>query len=165
MNSRLSLARSEFSHSRWDAEPSIDEPADLDLVPATRSSLVRRVSVAVARFLAVFCIGAAATLAWQSHGDAARRTIASSSPRFAWLAPPAAPTAPIAPATSASASPDQIKAISHGLAVVRQSVDQLAAEITKLQASKPDSPGRALASPPPPVAAAVRKPVPLQATR
>jgi hypothetical protein len=165
MNSRLSLARSEFSHSRWDTEPSIEEPSDLDLVPATRSSFGKRVSLAFVRFLTVFCIGAVATLAWQSYGDKARGMIASSSPRLAWLAPPAAPTVQTAPTALASASPDQIKALSHGLAVVRQSVDQLAAEISKLQAAKQDSPGRASA-PPPPAAAPVRKPVPpLQATR
>src|SRR5258706_14142704 len=50
--------------------------------------------------------------------------IARWSPPLAWLAPPAAP---------AGASPDQIVAISRDLAVVRQSVDKLAADVTKLQ--------------------------------
>jgi len=56
------------------------------------------------RFLIAFCVGIAATLAWQSYGDAARQTIASSHPQLAWLAPevavaqtaPAATVPPIA---------------------------------------------------------------------
>lgn len=70
-------------------------------------------------------IGVTATLVWQSCAGPARETIASWSPRLAWLAPPAPP-----------AGPDQIVAISRDLAVVRQSVDKLAADITKLQASQ-----------------------------
>jgi hypothetical protein len=95
-------------------------------------------------------------LAWQSYGDAAREVIASSSEQLSWLAPPAAGVAQaaprmIAPAAPAAPSPDleQIKAMSLGLAVVRQSVDQLAAQvaagqeqmtrdITKLQAAEQD---------------------------
>jgi hypothetical protein len=130
-----------------------------------RSSLRRRASVVLARFLITFCIGVAATLAWQSYGDAARGKIASSSPQLGGFAPQAAPVAqapPVAqtaPAQSAGASPDQIKAISQSLAVVRQSVDRLAAEITRLQATKQDGLDRTSAPPPAPA----RKPVPLQA--
>src|SRR5258708_34508158 len=47
--------------------------------------------------LVTFCIGVAATLAWQSYGDAARRAIASSFPRLGWLAPQAAPVVPNTP--------------------------------------------------------------------
>jgi hypothetical protein len=115
-----------------------------------------------------FCIGVAATLAWQSYGDALREMIASSSPQLGWLAP----TAPVAQTAPAAPSPDldELKAISRGLAVVRQSVDQLAAgqqqmtrEITKLQATKQDSLDRTSAPPSSPAAAAARKPVPSQA--
>jgi hypothetical protein len=52
-------------------------------------------SRALSRFLIVFCGGVAATLAWWSYGDAARRMIASSYPQFRSLAP--ALTAPEAP--------------------------------------------------------------------
>jgi hypothetical protein len=75
-------------------------------------------------FLMIFYIGVFATLAWQSYGGAAREAIANWSPRLAWLAPPAA---------SAGGSPDQIVAITRDLAVVRQSVDELAANVSKLQ--------------------------------
>jgi hypothetical protein len=92
-----------------------------------------------------FFIGITATLAWQSYGGPARETIASWSPsRLTWLAPPAAPT-----------GPDQIVAISRDLAVVRQSVDKLAADITKLQAPQQGA-DRTSASPPSAVPA--RKP-------
>jgi hypothetical protein len=91
-----------------------------------------------------FFIGITVTLAWQSYGGPARETIAGWSPRLAWLATPAAPT-----------GPDQIVAISRDLAVVRQSVDKLAADIVKLQA-----PQQGTTSPPSAVAAPARKPGP-----
>ena len=84
------------------------------------------------RLLITFCIGIAATLAWQSYGDAAREMLANSSPQLSWLAPQAAvaQTAPdaIAPATS-SLDPQQLKEMSADLAAVRQKVDQLAAQV------------------------------------
>jgi hypothetical protein len=75
-----------------------------------------------------FCIGVVATLAWQTYGGAAREMIARSFPRLGWLAPPAAPDAQADPA---AISPDQeeLKAISFGLAGVRQRVDQIAAQL------------------------------------
>jgi hypothetical protein len=76
------------------------------------------------RVLAFLVIGVAGTLAWQSYGDPARATIASWSSHLAWVAPPA-PT-----------GADQIVAISRDLAVVRQSVDKLANDVAKLQASQ-----------------------------
>jgi hypothetical protein len=50
-------------------------------------SSVKRASLALVRFLIALCIGIAATLAWQSYGDAARAMIANSSPQLGWLAP------------------------------------------------------------------------------
>jgi hypothetical protein len=84
-------------------------------------------------FLITFCIGVAATLGWQSYGDAAREMIASSYPQLGWLAPTPAPNAQDAPETTALAAPDapspdqqQPAAISHELDAVRQSVDRIA---------------------------------------
>ena len=129
-----------------------------------------------ARFLIIFCIGVAATLAWQSYGDAAREMIANSSPQLGWLAPEAAPVAQttppdvVAPTPPATPSPDvqQIKAMLLGLAAVRQSVEQLAAgqeqmtgEIAKLQAAEQEILNKISASPPRPAAAPARKPAPL----
>jgi hypothetical protein len=119
------------------------------------------------RFLMTFCIGVAATLAWQSYGDAAREMIAHSSPRLAWLAPPAAPAAPVGRADPAALSPDQeeLKALSFGLAGVRQRVDQIAAQLAagqeqmtgditnKLQAAEQDILDKIAAPPPQPAPA------------
>src|SRR6516165_2949117 len=109
MSSTLSPTQSEFSAGRWAVKPWVDatvRPADLknDRFPSKRPSLAGRSSRAVVRFLIAFCIGVAATLAWQSYGDAAREMIASSSPQLVWLAPQTAPAAPPAPAAP---SPDQ----------------------------------------------------------
>jgi hypothetical protein len=163
MSSRLSHALSEFSKGRWATEPSDDpplHPTELDLVPSMRSSPRKR-ALALARFLITFCIGVAATLAWQSYGDAARGMIARSSPRLGWLAPQAAPVVRTVPAASAGSSPDlnQLKAISRDLDVVRQSVDKLAAEISKVRVAKQDT-DRTSAPPSAPTGAAVRKPAP-----
>jgi uncharacterized phage infection (PIP) family protein YhgE len=85
-------------------------------------------------FLIIFCIGVAATLGWQSYGDAAREMIASSYPQLGWLAPKPAPNAENGPEMVALATPDalspdqqQFKAISHDLDALRQSVDRIAA--------------------------------------
>jgi hypothetical protein len=100
------------------------------------------------RFLAFLIIGVAGTLAWQPYGGPARETIASWSPRLAWLAPPALPT-----------GADQIVAISRDLAVMRQGVDKLAADIAKLQATQQDRASTS-ASPPPAAVVPARKPSP-----
>ena len=42
------------------------------------------------RFLVGVCVGVAATLAWQSYGDAARAMVAGTLPQLGWLAPQAA---------------------------------------------------------------------------
>src|SRR5215813_7855519 len=98
------------------------------------------------RFTMFVFIGASGALAWQSYGGAAREKVASWSPYLASWVPPAAP---------AGDSPEQIVAISRDLAVVRQSVDKLAADITKLQAPQQ---GAARTSVSPHSAAGVRKP-------
>jgi hypothetical protein len=86
------------------------------------------------RYLITFCIGAAATLAWQSYGDAALETVAKSYPQLSFVAP--RPTTPIAnnvpdviaTAGQAAPSPDgqQLNDMSLDLAAIRQSVEQIA---------------------------------------
>jgi hypothetical protein len=177
MSSTLSPTQSD-SAGRLPTEPSDDpttlRPADLrnDLFPSKRSSIAPR---AFARFLITFCIGVGATLAWQSHGDAAKEMTASSLPRLSWLAPQTAPDT-IAPAAP---TPDQqqLEAMSldlaavrqsvNELAAVRQSVDQLAAgqeqmtrEITKLQVTEQYILDKMSTPLPRPAPAPARKPVP-----
>src|SRR5260370_12091342 len=55
--------------------------------------------------LITFCVGVAATLGWQSYGDAAREIIASSYPQLGWFAPKPAPNTPNAPDLSTLALP------------------------------------------------------------
>jgi hypothetical protein len=130
-------------------DPSEREPFSDEFDPSQngqRRSLGRQVSAALIRFLIVFGIGVAATLTWQSYSNAARRMVAGLFPELGWLAPRTAPAA--SPAPFASASPDQLAALSHSVAAVRQSVDKLAADITRLQAAKQEPPPvRAAASP------------------
>jgi hypothetical protein len=80
-------------------------------------------------FLITFCIGVAATLAWQSYGDVAREMIANSYPQLGWLAPKAEPVALNAPDTTAQATPpsDQQLLNAMSLDAVRQMVDRVAA--------------------------------------
>jgi hypothetical protein len=154
----MSSMRSEFPADLLAGEPSVVRPR-----PRKRPL----------RFLIAVGIGVAATLGWQSYGDAAREIVASSYPQLGWLAPQAA-AAQTAPATiaAATASLDQqeLRTVSLGLAAVRQRVDQLAAQVAagqeqmtrdftaKLHAVEQDILDKI--SPPPPAAAPVRKPAP-----
>ena len=130
--------------------PARDSPAK----PGTpvRSWLHRLVPFGFVRFLMVFFIGVVATLAWQSYGRAAREVIAS------WLAPGAAGQG--APIPFADASSDDLIAMSRSLVTLRDGVDKLAAEITKLQATKHGMPDAASAHLPSSAEVPVQKPAP-----
>ena len=153
------------------ARPGLD-PMDSS-VGAMGPSLGGRASRGLARFLIIFCTGVAATLAWQSYGDAARGMIANSYPQLSWLAPQTAPltqTASETPASAAAPSPEleQLKEMSSAFATMRQRVDQLAASqqqmadgIAKLTADQQQLLQKISAPPPRPAAAPARKPVPL----
>jgi len=162
MSSMLSPTQSEFSPNR-PAIPSLEMSARHDLktarVLSESLSLRRRAPRAIFRFLIVFCLGITATLGWQSYGDVARVMIVNSSEQLGWLAPaPVARASRIsAPAAVAAPFPDieDLKTMSVGLAIVRQNVDQLitgqeqmAREITKLQAAEQDVLQR-ISEPPP----------------
>ena len=92
----------------------------------------------------------------------------SSSPQLGWLAPQAASVVPIVPAPATAASPD-VQQLAFGLAAVRQSVDQLAAQleagqrqvggdIAKLQADEQEILHKLSVTPPRPTAAPAHKP-------
>ena len=171
MSSTLSSIQSNPAPRRLAVAEPIEEPVDSsfplanDDLPSDRLPLGKRLS----RFLIPFCIGVAATLAWQSYGDTAREMIAGWSPQLSWLAPPAAPVAE----ASAALSPDQeeLKGIWFGLAGVRQRVDEIAAQlaagqeqvtrdINNLKAVEQDILDK-ISAPPPRPAAPARKSVPL----
>src|SRR5215470_5371564 len=115
MSAMPSPAQTDFSEGSLPVKPLVEaaaiRPADLksDRFPGKRQSLWKRVPLAVTRFLITFGVGVGATLAWQSHGDTARETIANMSPQqLGWLAPQAAPVAQNVadPVSSAAALPD-----------------------------------------------------------
>lgn len=95
----------------------------------------------VVRLLIFVFVGVIATLAWQSYGGPAREALASLSPRLAWLAPPAEP---------AGAFSDHIAAISRDLAAARQSVDKVAAALSKLETLRKGAPDKTAAPQPSP---------------
>jgi hypothetical protein len=154
----MNPTRSEFPDDLLAGEPSFPRPAS------------RRRPV---RVLITFCLGIAATLAWQSYGDRARGTLANLSPQLGWLAPQAA-LAQTAGAATAAATPavdqQEFKAMSLNIAAVRQRVDQLSAQLAagqeqvtrdftmKLQAAEQDILGKIPAPPQQAAAAPARKP-------
>jgi hypothetical protein len=132
----MSSTVSEFSRNRPAAEPSNKRRLSTtvrNLITKVRSWLGKLVSIALVRVLMIFVIGFAAGAAWQSYGGAARKAVAGWSPRLAWLAPAAAPD---------GTSPERLKATTLALAAVRQSVDRLSTEITKLEAQGGNPPRR-----------------------
>jgi hypothetical protein len=175
MNSKFSPAQSD-SPTHLGAVKSTADAATRSSRDAVimRPSLSRRISRRVTRFVIVFCIGVSTALAWQSYGDDARAMIASSSPQLGWLAPQAAsvvPTAPDVAAPAAAASGD-LQGLALGLASVRQSVDQLTAQlaagqrqiggdIATLQAREQEILQKVSAAAPRSPAAPVRKPTPV----
>ena len=175
MDSRSGPTQPELPTSLEAARPTVDAITrpSLDTI-IKRPSLGRRASRGLARFLVVFCSGVAGALAWQSYGDVARATIANSSPQLGWLAPQTASFVPIATdvVTPAVAATPDLQQLTLGLASVRQSVDQLAAQlaaghqqmasdIAKLQADEQKIIQKLSAAPPRPPAAPAHKPAPV----
>ena len=101
----------------------------------------KRGSRGFGRYLVAILIGVAATLAWQSYGDAAKQVIATKAPELGWspeakqmiaswtlgwTKPPASreKIAPETPAPSLDAA--QVQRITQILAVVRETLQELA---------------------------------------
>jgi hypothetical protein len=80
-----------------------------DRLPTSRPSFGKQASLAFGYYLIVFSVGAAATLAWQAYGDAARHLIA--------------------PAPASTSDQQQLNAMSLDLDAVRRSIDGLAITI------------------------------------
>ena len=131
MASTLPCVRTDSPVDRWS-----DEPLTLDLgqrdASASPPSPDKRSSRGLLRFLITICIGVASTLAWQSYGDVARQMIAKLASQAAPLMQAASNR--VTPAEPATPSDDlqQLKAMSPDLAAVRQSVDQLAAQLQQM---------------------------------
>jgi hypothetical protein len=139
MSAISSAVQSEFSKSSLPVKKQLVEklaidPANLknDQFESERLRLGKRVRLSLVAIM--FCVGVAATLAWQARGDVARKAIAGAFPQLGWLAPQAAPVTQntpdiFVPTASAAQSPDQqqLTAMPLDLDAMRQSVDQLAA--------------------------------------
>src|SRR5260370_29661628 len=111
MSTMPSHKQPEFSTASLLATPTVDAAIDRLAevknvqLQTSRTSLGKRALLAFAYYLIVFSVGVAATLAWQTYGDAARHLIA--------------------PAASAS-DQQQLNAMSPDLDAVRRSIDGLA---------------------------------------
>src|SRR6267378_1425789 len=130
MNAMSSPAQSEFYAGVSPVEASAVCPAD---VKNDRSLGGRRRALHTLSSLPIaFCIGVAATLAWQSYGDAAREIIANAHPQLGWLVPQGEPVTQNAADTVTVAGPaapafdqQQLNAMSTDIETVRQSIDRI----------------------------------------
>ena len=101
-----------------------------------RRSIGRRIFRTLARFFIAVLIGVGATLAWQSHGDEAREMVRTQAPSLVWLLPVSTTKSPAddqgATAATSAELVQQLKPLTLDLAVVRHSLEQLAAKIEQL---------------------------------
>jgi hypothetical protein len=97
---------------------------------------------ALARFFVAVLIGVGVTLAWQSHGDEAKVMVSTWAPSLGWLLPVSTTKSPPdgQESTAATAtSPElvqQLKPLALDLAIVRHSLEQLAAKLGQLDAKQ-----------------------------
>ena len=115
-----------------------------------RPSISRRMFRALVRFSIAVLIGVGATLAWQSYGDEGKEMVSTWIPSVAWLLPvsttksspdglmlaqdaappPSASVTQTSAPTAAATSPElvQLEPMARDLAVMRRSLEQLAAK-------------------------------------
>ena len=141
-----------------------------DNVASNRPSIGRRMFRTLTRFFIAVLIGVGGTLAWQSHGDAAREMVVARAPTLAWLLSVSTTKSPAVAATA----PDpvqQLEPMASNLDVVRRSVEQLTAKqeqmaqnIAALQAVEEDIRQKMSSTPPAPAqqAASIPQPKPPQ---
>ena len=97
-----------------------------DLGESDRSSFATRMFRSVARFFIVALIGAGVTLAWQSHGEAAKQMVRTQAPSLAWLFPPSTANSTSEGQVTPAAA-QELKPMALDVAAVRRNVEQLAA--------------------------------------
>ena len=139
-------------------KPSIRSPRPSGLkddhVASDRPSIGRRIFRTLTRFFIAVLIGVSATLAWQSHGDAARDMVVARAPLLGWLFSVSTTKSPAVAAT-APEPVQQLEPLASNLDIVRRGVEQLAAQqdlmarnIATLQAVDEDI-RQKVSSPPP----------------
>jgi hypothetical protein len=177
--------RSGFT-SRLDLEAS-ERKAIYDHLVAIEKEIKRQGSRRFTRYLVAILIGVAATLAWQSYGEATKQIIATRAPELGWSpeakqmiaswtlgwtkpsagsekqAAPVAQTAPSAPSIDA----EKVQQMTRSLSALQQTVEQLAAGqdqmtrvIGRLETAVTELIVKMPEPPPQPPAAPARKPTP-----
>ena len=101
----------------------------------SRPSIGKRAFRALIRFFFAVLIGIGATLAWQSYGDEAKAMITTWAPSLGSLLPVSALESPAAPAALAQLE-QKLKPMALDLAIVRRSLEQLAAMQDQLAAKQ-----------------------------
>jgi hypothetical protein len=167
-----------------------ERKAIYDRLVAIENAMKKRGSRGFGRYLVAILIGVAATLAWQSYGDATKQIVATRAPELGWSpgakqmiatsiqwigwtkppagpekqAPPIAQTAPTTP----TLDPGQVQQMARDLATLREMVQQLTAgqdqttrEIAKLESAVVEILMKTPEPPPQPPAAPARKPAPV----
>ena len=104
-----------------------------------RPSITRRLTRKLARFFLVVLIGVGGTLGWQ-HGDEVTEMVRTWAPSLGWLLPVSTIKAPAPNVTTAD-----LKPVAIDLALVRRSIEQLAANQDQL-ARKQDQMAQAIAT-------------------
>jgi hypothetical protein len=111
-------------------KPSVRSPRASGLkdhpVASDRPSMGRRIFRSLVRSFIAILIGIGATLAWQSHGDAARDRVVAEAPWLGWLLSVSTAKPPAIAATAADPV-RQLEPLAFNLDLVRRSVEQLAA--------------------------------------
>ena len=124
-------ARSDQRVGTRPMKPSIRSPRPSglndDQVASDRPSIGRRIFRTLTRFIIAVLIGIGATLAWQSHGDAAREMVVARAPSLGWLLSVSTTKSPAVAATARDPV-QQLEPLASNLDVVRRSVEQLAAK-------------------------------------
>jgi hypothetical protein len=159
-----------------------------DRLVAIENQMKGRGSGGFARYLVAILIGVAATLVWQSYGDAIKQIIAARAPELGWspqakqmiaswtlgwTKPPASPEkiAPetVAPPPVPSLDPAQMQQITQSLAAVRENLqelaggqDSMARDIARLESAVAEILLKIPEPPPQRPVAPARKPAPAQ---
>ncbi len=153
----IPLVEKEWGGRPHDLDARSPRPSGLrdDHIASDRPSIGRRIFRTLARFFIAVLIGIGATLAWQSHGDAARDMVVARAPLLGWLLSVSTTKSPAVAATAPDPLP-QLVPLASNIDAVRRSVEQLAAKqeqmaqnIATLQAVEEDV-RQKVSSPPPP---------------
>src|SRR6266481_3054128 len=124
-------ARSDQRIGKRPMKPSIRSPLPSGLkddhIASDRPSIGRRIFRTLTRFFIAVLIGIGATLAWQSHGDAARDMVVAQAPLLGWLLSVSTTKSPAMAATAPDPA-QQLEPLASNFDVVRRSVEQLAAK-------------------------------------